>query len=81
MYYRGKNFLIVGTKNKGADLVERVAIRTRCHYVNKKWFGGMLTNWDLRTEQERGRLNRLFTRRCSYVEKKIITLANVSEQD
>ncbi|KAK3415219.1 hypothetical protein EUGRSUZ_H00775, partial [Eucalyptus grandis] len=65
---RGKQFLIVGTKNKAADSVARAAIRARCHYVNKKWLGGMLTNWsttetrlhkfrDLRTEQKAGRLN------------------------
>lgn len=62
---RGKQFLIVGTKNKAADLVARAAIRARCHYVNQKWLGGMLTNWsttetrlhkfrDLRTEQKGG---------------------------
>ncbi|XP_070023423.1 protein Ycf2-like [Nicotiana sylvestris] len=37
---RGKQFLIVGTKNKAADSVEWAAIRARCHYVNKKWLGG-----------------------------------------
>ncbi|KAK8944328.1 hypothetical protein KSP39_PZI007941 [Platanthera zijinensis] len=42
---RGKKFLIVGTKKKVADLVASAAIRARCHYVNKKWLGGMLTNW------------------------------------
>ncbi|CAN2059311.1 unnamed protein product [Malus fusca] len=33
---RGKQFLIVGTKNKAADSVARAAIKARCHYVNKK---------------------------------------------
>ncbi|WMV17375.1 hypothetical protein MTR67_010760 [Solanum verrucosum] len=42
---RGKQFLIVGTKNKATDSVEWAAIRTWRHYVNKKWLGGMLTNW------------------------------------
>ncbi|MFQ6671616.1 hypothetical protein Gotur_036107, partial [Gossypium turneri] len=37
---KGKQFLIVGTKNKAADSVARAAIRARCHYVNKKWLGG-----------------------------------------
>ena len=66
----GKQFLIVGTKKKAADSVTRAAIRARCHYVNKKWLGGMLTNWyttetrlrkfrDLRTEQKTGKLNSL----------------------
>ena len=62
----GKQFLIVGTKKKAADSVARAAIRARCHYVNKKWLGGMLTNWyttktrlqkfrDLRMQQKTGR--------------------------
>ncbi|GJT92026.1 ribosomal protein S2 [Tanacetum coccineum] len=37
---KGKQFLIVGTKNKEADSVAWAAIRARCHYVNKKWLGG-----------------------------------------
>ncbi|XP_047267065.1 30S ribosomal protein S2, chloroplastic-like [Capsicum annuum] len=36
---RGKQFLIIGTKNKATDSVEWAAIRARCHYVNKKWLG------------------------------------------
>ncbi|RDY14677.1 30S ribosomal protein S2, chloroplastic, partial [Mucuna pruriens] len=65
---RGKQFLIVGTKKKAANSVARAAIRARCHFVNKKWLGGMLTNWyttetrlqkfrDLRTQQKMGRLH------------------------
>nr|UKG23646.1 ribosomal protein S2 [Rhizophora apiculata] len=65
---RTKQFLIVGTKKKAADFVMRAAIRSRCHYVNKKWLGGILTNWsttetrlqkfrDLRMEQKTRRLN------------------------
>nr|WOC91388.1 ribosomal protein S2 [Utricularia graminifolia] len=67
---KGKQFLIVGTKTKTADLVARAAVRARCHCVNKKWLGGMLTNWsitetrlqkfrDLTVEQKTGRLDRL----------------------
>ncbi len=41
----GKQFLIVGMKYQAADLVASVATRARCHYVNKKWLDGMLTNW------------------------------------
>ncbi|KAD5960525.1 hypothetical protein E3N88_11997 [Mikania micrantha] len=39
----GKQFLIVGTKSKEADSVAWVAIRARCHYVNKKWLSGSAT--------------------------------------
>ncbi|XVF30266.1 hypothetical protein REPUB_Repub16aG0042100 [Reevesia pubescens] len=42
---KGKQFLIVGTKNKAVDSVARATTRARCHYVHKIWLGGMLTNW------------------------------------
>lgn len=42
---KGKQFLLVGTRYQTAGLVEIAAKRARCHYVNTKWLGGMLTNW------------------------------------
>nr|AVM82805.1 ribosomal protein S2 [Pyrostegia venusta] len=77
----GKEFLIVGTKKKVAYSVARAAIKARCHFVNKKWLGGMLTNWstterrlqkfrDLRMEQKTGRLNRLYKKRDAAVMKR-----------
>nr|YP_010317248.1 30S ribosomal protein S2 [Juniperus seravschanica]UNB14521.1 30S ribosomal protein S2 [Juniperus seravschanica] len=42
---RGKQFMIVGTKHQTADAAKLAALAARCHYVNKKWFAGMLTNW------------------------------------
>ncbi|KAM3398060.1 hypothetical protein P3S68_001574 [Capsicum galapagoense] len=82
---RGKQFLIIGTKNKAADSVEWAAIRARCHYVNKKWLGGMLTNWsttetrlhkfrDLRMEQKIGRLNRLPKRDATMFKRQLSRL-------
>nr|YP_009674186.1 ribosomal protein S2 [Diphelypaea coccinea]QDJ93998.1 ribosomal protein S2 [Diphelypaea coccinea] len=67
---RGKQFLIVGTNKRVAHSVTRAARKARCHYVTKKWLGGMLTNWstieiklqqlrDLRRAQKVGKLNRL----------------------
>jgi small subunit ribosomal protein S2 len=41
----GNFFLIISTKYQAADLVASAATRARCHYVNKKWLSGMLTNW------------------------------------
>nr|YP_009109270.1 ribosomal protein S2 [Corallorhiza odontorhiza]AIW51739.1 ribosomal protein S2 [Corallorhiza odontorhiza] len=81
----GKKFLIVGTKKKAADLVASAAIRARCHYVNKKWLGGMLTNWsttetrlqkfrDLRAEQKIGKLNRLPKGDAAMLKRKLSTL-------
>ncbi|KAL9419336.1 hypothetical protein AB3S75_037154 [Citrus x aurantiifolia] len=82
---RGKQFLIVGTKNKAADLVTQAAIRARCHHVNQKWLSGMLTNWsttetrlhkfrDLRTEQKGGRLNSLPKRDASILKRQLLRL-------
>ena len=79
---RGKIFLIVGTKKKAADSVALAAIRARCHYVNKKWLGGMLTNWsttetkliklrNLRIEQKAGRLARLPKRDAALVKRQL----------
>nr|QJD21018.1 ribosomal protein S2 [Trifolium resupinatum] len=79
---RGKQFLIVGTKKEAADLVTRAAIRARCHYVNKKWLGGMLTNWyttetrlrkfrDLRTEQKTGKMNSLPKRDAARLKRQL----------
>nr|YP_009442536.1 ribosomal protein S2 [Codonopsis minima]ATO90216.1 ribosomal protein S2 [Codonopsis minima]QAT97868.1 ribosomal protein S2 [Codonopsis lanceolata]QCL17013.1 ribosomal protein S2 [Codonopsis lanceolata]QVL28648.1 ribosomal protein S2 [Chrysanthemum lavandulifolium] len=78
----GKQFLIVGTKKIAADLVFRSAISARCHYVNKKWPGGMLTNWsttetrlekfrDLSTKQKTGRLNRLPKRDAAILKRQL----------
>nr|YP_010131954.1 ribosomal protein S2 [Primula hubeiensis]QPZ50743.1 ribosomal protein S2 [Primula hubeiensis]WCD61432.1 ribosomal protein S2 [Primula hubeiensis] len=82
---RGKQFLIVGTKNKAADSVARAAIRARCHYVNKKWLGGMLTNWsttetrlhkfrDLRMEQRMGRFHGLPKRDAAMLKRQLAHL-------
>lgn len=82
---RGKQFLIVGTKKKSAHLVTQAAIRARCHYVNKKWLGGMLTNWyttetrlhkfrDLRTEQKMGKLNSLPKRDAAMLKRQLYHL-------
>nr|YP_635714.1 ribosomal protein S2 [Chara vulgaris]ABA61963.1 ribosomal protein S2 [Chara vulgaris]WAP91290.1 ribosomal protein S2 [Chara vulgaris] len=40
-----KEFLLVGTKFQASDLIKSEALKSRCHYVNQRWLGGMLTNW------------------------------------
>nr|AVM83131.1 ribosomal protein S2 [Adenocalymma calcareum] len=78
----GKEFLIVGTKKKAAYSVARAAIKARCHFVNKKWLVGMLTNWsttqtrlrkfrDLRMEQKTGRLNRIHKRDAAVMKRQL----------
>jgi small subunit ribosomal protein S2 len=54
----GGHILFVGTKKQAQEAVREAAERSRQFYVNKRWLGGMLTNW--RTIQERiKRLNDL----------------------
>nr|QWX89958.1 ribosomal protein S2 [Aeginetia indica]WRW10964.1 ribosomal protein S2 [Aeginetia indica] len=76
----GKNFLIVGTKTKAADLVSWASNKARCHCVNKKWLGGMLTNWsttemrlhkfrDLRIKKKGGKLNKLPKRELAVLKR------------
>nr|QBC71360.1 ribosomal protein S2 [Anacampseros filamentosa] len=79
---RGKQILIVGTKKKAAHFVVRAAIRAQCHYVNKKWLGGLLTNWsttksrlqrfwDLKMAKKTGRLAYLRKRDAARLKRQL----------
>ena len=39
------NILFVGTKRQAADVVREEAVRAGSPYVNRRWLGGMLTNY------------------------------------
>ena len=52
---RGKNVLFVGTKKQAADVVAEEAKRAGAYYINRRWLGGMLTNFDT----IRSRVNKL----------------------
>ena len=43
---RNKNILFVGTKKQAADVVAEEATRAGAYYINKRWLGGMLTNFE-----------------------------------
>ena len=43
---KGKNVLFVGTKKQAADAVKEEAERAGQYYINHRWLGGTLTNWD-----------------------------------
>lgn len=61
LYQESKNggeFLFVGTKAQAAKIVAQEAQKCSAHYVNQRWLGGLLTNWE--TLQKRvSRLNEL----------------------
>lgn len=50
-----KNIVFVGTKKQAAEIVEQEAKRCGAFFVNQRWLGGMLTNFDT----IRLRINRL----------------------
>ena len=42
----GKDILFVGTKKQAQEAIEEEAIRSNMHFVNNRWLGGMLTNFE-----------------------------------
>lgn len=66
----GGHILFIGTKKQAQEAVKEAAERSRQYYVNKRWLGGMLTNWktirerikrlnDLEKMEQDGTLDRL----------------------
>ncbi len=43
---KGKNIVFVGTKKQASDIVAEEAKRCGAFYVNRRWLGGTLTNFD-----------------------------------
>jgi len=67
---KGGKILFVGTKRSASDLIASSAINCGQFYVNHRWLGGMLTNWetvsksikrlkDLESKIESGEINSL----------------------
>ena len=42
----GGTVLFVGTKKQAQEAIQEEAIRSNMHYVNNRWLGGMLTNFE-----------------------------------
>ena len=38
--------LFIGTKSQASDIIKKYATECEQFYVNKRWLGGMLTNWN-----------------------------------
>jgi small subunit ribosomal protein S2 len=43
----GKEALIVGTKKQAQSIITDISEETGMHYVNKRWLGGLLTNFSM----------------------------------
>ncbi|MCQ2958489.1 MAG: 30S ribosomal protein S2 [Candidatus Gastranaerophilales bacterium] len=52
---KGKNVVFVGTKKQAVDIVKEEAEKAGCYYINRRWLGGTLTNF----ETIRARINKL----------------------
>ena len=52
---QGRNVLFVGTKKQAVDVIAQEATRCGSYYINRRWLGGMMTNF----ETIRGRVNKL----------------------
>ncbi len=52
---QGKKIVFVGTKRQATDIIEEEANRCGAYYINKRWLGGTLTNF----ETIRTRINKL----------------------
>lgn len=51
---KGQRVLFVGTKRQAAGIIAQEAARCGAFYVNNRWLGGMLTNWEtIKTRIER----------------------------
>lgn len=51
---QGKKVLFVGTKRQAAGIIAQEAKRCGSYYINQRWLGGMLTNWEtIKTRVER----------------------------
>lgn len=51
---KGQKVLFVGTKRQAAGIIAQEAGRCGSFYVNQRWLGGMLTNWEtIKTRVER----------------------------
>ncbi|UCF66029.1 MAG: 30S ribosomal protein S2, partial [Acidobacteriota bacterium] len=45
MAAQGKQILFVGTKRQAQEIIVREAQRCEMFYIQKRWLGGLLTNW------------------------------------
>ncbi|MFP4082722.1 MAG: 30S ribosomal protein S2 [Candidatus Aminicenantes bacterium] len=43
----GKEILLVGTKKQAQDLIREYSLKCEGSYVNQRWLGGLLTNFDV----------------------------------
>ncbi len=81
----GGTVLFVGTKRQAQEIVQREAVRCGMPYVNYRWLGGTLTNWQtirsridtlkqLEKRRDEGEFDRLTKKEALVLERKISKL-------
>ena len=84
--HKGK-VLFVGTKRAASDAVKDSALKCGQYYVNKRWLGGMLTNWktvrqsinrlkELESQSADGTFNKLTKKEVLILEREMKKLEN-----
>jgi len=84
----GETILFVGTKKQAQEAVEREATRSNQYYVNQRWLGGMLTNFqtiqlrikhlrDLEKRKESGEFERVTKKEAQKLEEQIQRLQRI----
>ena len=79
--------LFVGTKRAAGEAVKEAALKCGQYYVNKRWLGGMLTNWktvrqsikrlkDLETQSQDGTFEKLTKKEVLMLEREMTKLEN-----
>ena len=75
-----KKVLFVGTKKQASQLIAKAALDCNSFYVNEKWLGGQLTNWQtiklsiqklksLQTKEQHGFLDKLPKKEAARLKK------------
>lgn len=81
----GGNILFVGTKKQAQEIIKEEALRCGMFYVNQRWLGGMLTNFqtikksikrleDLESMKEDGRFDKISKKEASQLNKEAFKL-------
>jgi small subunit ribosomal protein S2 len=84
----GESILFIGTKKQAQEAVEREAARAGQYYVNQRWLGGMLTNFqtiqlrirylrDLEKRKEQGDFERLPKKEALKLQEEIDRLQRI----
>ena len=80
---QGKNVLFVGTKRQASDLIEKYAKSCNQFFINKRWLGGILTNWNT-IQNSIKRLKKiediLENNSHSYTKKELLKFQNLADK-